>query len=53
MKKKNLKIFPEFNKDYLETGDLLLFHQNKDCSSCYKGCLSFYSCLISCFTKSK
>lgn len=51
--KKNIKIFPEFNKDNLKTGDLLLFHQNNDCSSCYKCCLSFYSCLISCFTKSK
>ena len=46
-----MQILPDKNK--FQTGDILLFHWDPACDNSYDCCLTFYGCLIQCFTKSK
>ncbi len=46
-----MQILPDKNK--FRTGDILLFHWDPACDNSYDCCLTFYGCLIGCFTKSK
>ena len=47
----NNKVYPDENK--FNTGDILLFHWKPICNSPYNDCLTCFSKIIRCFTKSK
>ena len=44
---------PTWNRDDLQTGDLLLFHHENDCKNCFNAVFSCFTGLIECCTDSK